>query len=183
MFTFPISGAFRVFFWALLVGAPPPAFRSCFFRPRKRNHRSQSQSRHHRHMHYYRKKKTIMSTDDNKINNTECFVQRWHHEIVLPCEDHWIFWGMTGNKTELAALVKTLDKVKDLKATKVAEYGKACSVPDSCTSKAKKLAYLLGESLDRLRWFVCIPTHSDTFGNIRCLFCTCSVCTPVAQRT
>ena len=51
----------------------------------------------------------------------------------------------------LAALVKTLDKVKDLKATKVAEYGKACSVPDSCTSKAKKLAYLLGESLDRLR--------------------------------
>jgi len=47
------------------------------------------------------------------------------------------------------ALVKALDKVKDLKATKVAEYGKACSVPD--TSKAKKLAYLLGESLDRLR--------------------------------
>ena len=55
----------------------------------------------------------------------------------------------TLNKAELAALVKALDKVKDLKATKVAEYGKACSVPD--TSKAKKLAYLLGESLDRLR--------------------------------
>ena len=55
------------------------------------------------------------------------------------------------NKADLAALVKALDKVKDLKATKVAEYGKACSVPDSCTSKAKKLAYLLGESLDQLR--------------------------------
>ena len=55
------------------------------------------------------------------------------------------------NGAELTALLKVLEKVKALKASKIDEYGTACNMPDSCTTKAKKLAYLLGDCLDRVR--------------------------------
>ena len=99
----------------------------------------------HTHSHTFNAYSFAFCTDDTEVIETTL------KELITYQVDKDWDQVKTLNKTELAALVKTLDKVKDLKATKVAEYGKACSVPDSCTSKAKKLAYLLGESLDRLR--------------------------------
>ena len=55
------------------------------------------------------------------------------------------------NGAQLAALVKVLVNLKGLKASKVAEYATACNVPDTCTTKATKVAYLLGDCLDRVR--------------------------------
>ena len=101
--------------------------------------------RMHTHSHTFNAYSLAFCTDDTEVIETTL------KELITYQVDKDWDQVKTLNKTELAALVKTLDKVKDLKATKVAEYGKACSVPDSCTSKAKKLAYLLGESLDRLR--------------------------------
>ena len=42
-------------------------------------------------------------------------------------------------------------EVEPAKTSKVAEYATACNVPDTCTTKATKVAYLLGDCLDRVR--------------------------------